>query len=259
MMRPLRAMRLVSGYAERSFLGWLAGRGFLVTLVANQAITPLIGLAVWTTALPGQASISTYFVAVLVVRLATVSYEHHTIANRIYEGELADDLLRPHPLALEWIGNSLATRCWHLIFAMPVVLLVVVFGGIAFSVRNVAMALPALLLAAVLRFCFTTSLALSALWTERAHGVVGLGELLIFLLGGEAAPVPFLPDAVRPWAEVMPFRAMLGFPAELASGSLTGNAIWVGFAWQGCWIALMVAVVTILWRRGVQRHIAVGG
>jgi ABC-2 type transport system permease protein len=254
-----RSLRLIAGYAERSFLSWMAGRSFLFTLVANQAVTPLIGLAVWSAALPEQPGITGYFLALLTVRLVTVSYEHHTVANRIYEGGLADDLLRPHAVILGWIGDSLAIRTWHLLFAVPLLVVMGILASPSFELQHIAVALPAVILAGTLRFVFTSSLALSALWTERAHGIVGIGETLIFLLGGEAAPVPFVPEAIRPWLIALPFRAVLGFPAEVASGSLSGTQILVGYAWQVTWIAVMVGVLSLMWRQGVCRYVAVGG
>jgi ABC-2 type transport system permease protein len=254
----IRSTRLIAGYTEQTFLSWMGGRSFLFTLVVNQAITPLIGLAVWTTALPGESGVSTYYVALLAVRLVTVSYEHHTLSNKIYSGDLADDLLRPHPPILGTFGYNLAMRLWHVLFGLPLIAAVAALAGISVDLADVAVAVPALVLAAALRFLFTYILALSALWTERAHGVVGLGETLIFLLGGEAAPVPVLPEAVRPWVAALPFRAMLGFPAELASGSLGFSAALVGYGWQIGWIAIVAAAAAVVWRRGVRRYVAVG-
>ncbi|HYI25097.1 MAG TPA: hypothetical protein VD767_06770, partial [Thermomicrobiales bacterium] len=92
-----RHLRLLAVYAKRSFLAWFVARSFLFTLVVNQATMPLLGFAVWSTALPGRADVSTYYVAILAVQLLTVSYEYHTVSKAIYQGELNDDLLRPHP------------------------------------------------------------------------------------------------------------------------------------------------------------------
>lgn len=254
----IRSLRLVAGYAERSFLAWMAGRDFLVTLVVNQSITPLIGLAVWSAALPGQTSITTYFLALLVVRLMTVSYEHHTLANHIYTGDLADDLLRPHPLILGWIGDNLAIRLWHAIFALPLVVATAALIGMDVRPAYIGATVPAILFAAILRFLFTYTLALSAFWTERAQGVVGLGGVLTFLLGGEAAPVPLLPVTIRPWIAALPFRAMLGFPAELASGSLGREQALAGYGWQLFWTVVLAGLTMLVWRRGMQRYVAVG-
>ena len=255
----MTVLRVLGAYAHRSFLQWLAARSFVVTLVANQLAPPLIGLAVWTTALPRVGDIASYYVVLLFVRLLTVSYENHTFSGRIYNGELADDLLRPHPVVLQPIGDNIAVRLWHLLIGLPLLLATLLLAPVHVRAGDIALALPALLLAAVLQFLFTYILALSAFWTERVHGVVGVGATLIFLLGGVAAPIALLPVGVRPWGEALPFRAMMGFPVEVAVGSLSRGGIVGGYLWQAAWAVVFVPLSVALWRRGVRRYTAVGG
>jgi len=240
------------------FLKWFAWRSFAFTLVANQAVTPLIGLAVWSVAMPGQG-VTSYYVAMLLVRLLTVSYENHTFSGRVYEGAVADDLLRPNAVVLAPLGENLAIRVWHIIIGLPVIVVLLLVVDVDLGTQNLAVAIPAVLVAAVLRFLYTWSLALSAFWTERAHSAVGFGSTLVFLLGGEAAPVYLLPDAIRPWAEALPFRAMSGFPAELAAGLVPPQAIAAGFIYQLLWTAVFAVTAAAVWRAGVRRYTAVGG
>jgi ABC-2 type transport system permease protein len=253
-----RYLRLLRGYVKRYLLQWLASRSFAFTLVANQAVTPLIGLAVWTTALPGR-NLSAYYAVLLFVRLMTVSYENHTFSGRIYNGELADDLLRPHPVVLQPLGENLALRIWHVIIGLPLLVGVLLLAPVRLAGGDVALALPALLLAAALQFLFTYTLALSAFWSERAHGITGLGSTLIFLLGGEAAPAPLLPAGLRPLVVALPFRAMHGFPAEVAAGALSGAEVLAGYGWQVLWMCVLLLVVRGVWRMGVRHYTAVGG
>lgn len=255
----MRTLRLLSIYSRRKFLEWMGLRAFLVTLTINQAVTPLLGLAVWSAALPGSAAVSTYYVALLAVQLMTVSYEHHTFSNGIYAGAVSSDLLRPHPVVLAPLGENVAMRLWHLLVGLPLIAIAWLVTGAAFDPRSVLLALPALLLASVLRFLFTYLLALSAFWSQRAHGIVGFGETLIFLLGGVAAPVPLMPETLRPWVAALPFWSMLGFPAGIASGALDGARVLQGYAWQVLWIAVFVVVVAVAWRSGLRRYTAVGG
>ncbi len=137
----MRYLKLLCGYVKRYFLQWFASRSFAFTLVANQAVTPLIGLAVWTTALPGR-NLSAYYVVLLFVRLLTVSYENHTFSGRIYAGELADDLLRPHPVVLQPLGENLALRVWHLIIGLPLLAGALLLAPVQLASRNLALALP---------------------------------------------------------------------------------------------------------------------
>jgi ABC-2 type transport system permease protein len=254
----IRGLRILGAQVRRALLESLSWRGFLVTLVVNQAVTPLLGLAVWSAALPGRSEITAYYAALLVVQLATVSYEHHTLSNGIYADGLTGDLLRPQPQVLGPLGQNLALRVWHLLFGLPVVVAAVLAAGAPFAPAPLLVAVPAIVLAAALRFLFTYTLALSAFWTQRAHGVVGFGETLIFVLGGAAAPVPLLPAAVRELGKALPFRAMLGFPAEVAAGGLDAADLVEGYAWQAGWTAAFALAALVAWRTGVRRYTAHG-
>lgn len=256
----VRCLRLLGAYMRLAILKWLGWRSFALTLVINQAVLPLIGLAVWTAAVPDRAAtLGCYYLSLLVVQMLVVSYENHTFSGRIYEGELADDLLLPLPPVLNPLGENLAIRVWHLILGAPLII------GAALLVRslptpaNVAAALPALILAAAIRFLYTYSLAMTAFWTERAHGVVSLGATLVFLLGGEAAPLALMPAPLRAVVSLLPFRSMHGFPAEIAAGLVSGRALLTGYLAQCVWLVSAAMVALLVWRSGIRRYMAVGG
>jgi ABC-2 type transport system permease protein len=254
-----RVMLLLRAHIRRSLLLWLTSRGFLITLVVEQAVPPLLGLAIWSSALPGTPGISTYYLALLVVQLMTVSYEHHTLSNGIYAGTFGDQLVTPQAPVLVTLGENIAMRAWHLILGVPLFVGVWLVAGATLDRRGALLAIPAMLLAAAIRFLFTYTLALSAFWTQQAHGTVGLGETLIFLLGGAAAPIAYFPEEVRRIGLYLPFRAMLGFPAEVAAGSVTGAQVFTGYASQVCWLTGFLLVAVVVWHRGVRRFTAVGG
>ncbi len=85
------------------------------------------------------------------------------------------------------------------------------------------------------------------------------GSIMIFLLGGLAVPIPLMPESLRPIGEALPFRAMLGFPAEIASGGLSDAQVIQGYGWQALWLLVLVPVVVTVWSSGVRRYTALGG
>jgi ABC-2 type transport system permease protein len=189
----------------------------------------------------------------------TVSYEQHTFSNGIYAGALSHDLLRPQPVVLRPLGENLAMRLWHLLVGLPLIVVAGLVAGVSFQGQAVLLAIPAVLLAATLRFLFTYLLALTAFWTEQAHGVVGFGETLLFLLGGSAAPLTLFPERFRLVGEALPFGAMLGFPAEIDAGSVRGPAVVTAYGWQLLWLAVFLPAAVMVWRAGLRRYTAVGG
>ena len=245
-------------FTRQSFLEQMAWRSFLVTIVLEKAVTPLVGLAVWRVALPDSSAISRYYVALLLVQLLTVSYEHHTLANRIYAGSLTHELVKPIPVVTVFWGWAQASRFWHLIIGLPLIaVLWWASGGLDW--RDVALAMPAIVLAIMMRFLMTWSLALTACWSQQAHGAVGFGETLLFLLGGVAVPLSLMPAALEPVARALPFAAMLGFPADVASGGLNGSEIALGYLLQVAWLGVFAWLAGAMWRAGLPRFAAVGG
>jgi ABC-2 type transport system permease protein len=253
-----RVAPLLGAHMRREFLRWFESRSFALTLTIGRAVGPLIGLAIWTTALPGSG-VASYFVVLLFVRLVTVSYEEHTFSGRVYTGDLVEELLRPEPVILQVVGESFALRAWHLILGAPLLAVLAIATRTHLSASGLAVAVPALVLAGAIQFLFQFAVALSAFWTERVFGLTGFKVTATFLLGGEAAPIYLMPPAARAWAEALPFRAMLGFPAEIAAGALNGSRIASGYAWQVVWVVFFAAAAALLWRRGTRRFTAVGG
>lgn len=255
-----RLLRILQVYVKNAFLQWLAWRSFAFTLVANQAVTPLIGLAVWSTALPGNNTLPLYYFVLLIVRLMTVSYENHTFSGKIYSGELAEELLRPHSIILQPIGDNLSIRIWHIIIGTPVLVIVpLIFPMTDIRASLIVAALPALFLAACLQFVFTFSLALTAFWTERAHAVVSLGGTLVFLLGGVAVPVGLMPEMLQSVVEFLPFRLMMALPAEIITSSTTSMDIINSYLLQLFWLLVFAMTSLLLWKKGVRRYTVVGG
>ncbi|GAB3422785.1 ABC transporter permease [Flindersiella endophytica] len=259
MEEPRRLARLTLWSAKRTYLDWAGTSWFALTLVSGQVVAPLIGLFVWSSVFPNDNDrVTSYYVALMVVQLMSASYENHTFSGAIYDGGVSHELLQPKPVVVGPLGANLAVRLSLCLLGAPIVLVAGLLLHVSYSFGAVLLAFPAVVLAMLLRFLFTWVLALTAFWTERVHAVTGFGGVLIFLLGGSAAPVMFLPEPLRSVAAALPFRAMLGFPAELATRNVSGVDVLLGFGFQLGWIAVLGVLAVVVWRAGVRRYTAVG-
>lgn len=253
-----RLVPLVALGVRRIFLNWSGSWWFLVTLAVQELLRPVIGLFVWSMVFPADPRVTEYFIALMVVGLMTASYENWTFSERIYEGTVSDDLLRPQPVVIGPLSENLAARGWLVMLGLPVVILSGSALAVSYAWTWLVPAVLACVFAAVLRFLWTWTLALSAFWTERAHAAVWLGSNLIFLLGGVAAPIAFLPAPWQRIAEVLPFYPMLGLPADIATGRLDTAGVVAAFGYQLGWIAVLGVIAACVWRLGVRRYTVVG-
>jgi ABC-2 type transport system permease protein len=252
---------------RHTWTGWLQHRAFFFLLAFGWMVPPLIYLFVWTTA-AGEESIGgydratfvTYYLAFIVANQITYSQTNWTVGDVIRSGGLNPILLRPLSPLFETIASEIAGKVVYLIFVIPVTALLALWLQPALpALSDVALTLPALLLAWLLRFFWGYWLALLAFWATRADALLALQDALVFLLAGQVAPVALLPGPLQQAATWLPFRYMVGFPVELLSGQLTPAAIRNGFAFQLAWLAVALALAALLWRRGLQRYTAVGG
>ncbi|MEU4194618.1 ABC-2 family transporter protein [Kribbella sp. NPDC026611] len=249
----MRTATLLTFRLRQEVLEWSGAWWFLLTLVVQAVVAPLIGLFVWSAVYPDDATIGRYYVAVILVTLLTESFEQHTFSERIYDGTLSHELLRPQPVVLGVIGANLAIRAWLTLLGAPIVVLTGVALRAGFDGQAVLRSTPYVVLAAVLVFLWTFLLSLTAFWTQRVHAVTGFGSQLIFLFGGTAAPIGLLPSGWQWVAEVLPFYGMNGLPASIAAGA-EGGSLW----YQVGWVVVLGVLATVVWRAGIRRYTAVG-
>lgn len=255
----MRSLTIVATYSRRIFVNWLTSWSWTLTLLANQAIAPLIGMAIWTNATDGRADVVTYYAALLVVGRFTTGYSAHTFSGSIYSGELTDSLLRPHPVFLGQLGWYFGVAAFDVLFVAPVVVVLAVTTSAHVTFGDAALAVPAAALAATTAFSFDFALACTAFWTQRYFAATETGGRLLFLFGGVAAPIPLLPEAAQRWFQSLPFRFMRGFPAEVASGLVPRHQLTSSFAAQIAWAIVFAAIAAVTFRVGIRRYTAIGG
>ncbi len=262
---------------KSSWASWLQYRSFFFLLAFGWMIPPLIYLFVWSTA-AGQATIGglsrgqfvAYYLVLILVNQLTYAQTNWTVGDLIRMGSMNVLLLRPMSPLYNTLAAEVAGKVVMMTFAVPVTALLALFlrpeldltwsNGLAF--------IPALLLAWALRFFWGYWLALLAFWATRADGLLALQDALLFLLGGLVAPAMLLPGPMQPAAVLLPWRYMVGFPVEVLTGQLPGtdltrsddfSRLWLGFGFQIGWLAIAVALFTIVWRLGLKHYEAVGG
>lgn len=253
-----RLLLLIVLRVRRQFLDWSGAWWFTVTLAANEALGPLVGLFVWSTVFPNDPRVATYFVALIAVQMMTASYENHTFSETVYQGTISHELLKPQPVVIGPIGENVAIRIWMTLFGLPLAALTGLALGSSYRWQHVLLTIPALVCAGILRFLFTWILALTAFWTERVHAVVSFGGVLTLLLGGSAAPIALLPEPWRTAAAALPFHTMLGLPADIATGTIHGTAAAAALGRGLGWIIAFGTLAVMVWRSGVRRYTVIG-
>lgn len=253
---------------KATWASWLQYRSFFFLLAFGWMVPPLIYLLVWTSAAAENPAIGltrgqfvAYYLVLILVNQVTYAQTNWTVGDLIRYGSMNTLLLRPLPPIYNALASEIAGKVVYLAFDLPVVaiLALALKPELPLTAGAVLAFLPALALAWLLRFLWGYWLALLAFWAARADALLALQDGLIFLLGGLAAPVQLLPPGLRLAANLLPFRYMASFPAEVLMGQVAGRALFEGFLLQAGWLGLALGLSALVWCRGLRRYTALGG
>lgn len=93
----------------------------------------------------------------------------------------------------------------------------------------------------------------------KVAAVYGVIDVISLFLSGRIAPLGLLPPQLREWSEWLPFRYMISFPIEIATGAADGGELARGFAIAAGWMMALIGALQWLWKAGMRKNQAVGG
>ena len=254
---------------KTAFASMLQYRAALVIWMISQVLDPVIYLIVWSSATQAsggqiggysRADFAAYFLVLMLVNHLTYTWIMYEYDYRVREGSLSASLLRPvHPIHSD-IADNLSSK----LVSTPGLVLVAFVLALIFRPQvhpvpwALCAAIPALLLAFVVRFLLEWTLALVAFWTTRVNAINQMYFVVLLFLSGQLAPLTLFPRPLQVAASILPFRWLISFPVELILGNLTPTQALTGFAAQLAWLGISMVLVRAVWRQGVRQYSAVG-
>jgi ABC-2 type transport system permease protein len=253
-----------------TFASMLQYRASLLIWLIGQVLEPLIYLIVWSQVSANSggsigsystSDFASYFIVLMVVNQVTYTWIMYEFEYRVREGYLSFALLKPvHP-----IHSDIAANVSSKLITLPIMILIAVALAATFHASiisltpwAVAIFIPALLLAFLVRFLLEWTIAQTAFWTTRISAVNQTYFVVMLFLSGQIAPLALLPHAVQILSMILPFRWLISFPVELLLGRLTLVEALIGLAAQAAWLIASLVLVRIVWRAGTRFYSAVG-
>ncbi|HEU5087489.1 MAG TPA: ABC-2 family transporter protein, partial [Roseiflexaceae bacterium] len=234
----------------------LAYRGAFFLYMVLTVLSPLIALSVWLTvseqgvALPySRDQFVTYYVMLAFVVMLTGNWAAPYVADTIRTGSMSPWLLRPAPVALDYVANNLGEKVIKAPLLLPLVGLVALLFREDLSLPAdparwglFALSLP---LAAVLAFLLDFVIGILAFWIENVTGLARVKSVAGAFLEGQLVPLALFPAWLAPFLAAQPFRFVVSFPLEILTGRLNGPAIGWGFAAQAGYCIALFALYRV--------------
>jgi ABC-2 type transport system permease protein len=115
------------------------------------------------------------------------------------------------------------------------------------------------LLAGLLQFFISYTLALMAFWLLEVSTIIFMAFAFEYLAGGHVFPLNILPPALEAALNCTPFPYLLFFPVSIYLGQVRGAALWRGLGVQAAWLVFFYLLARLVWHRGIRKYSAVGG
>jgi ABC-2 type transport system permease protein len=191
-------------------------------------------------------------------------------AQKVRDGSVAYDLLRPVDLYAFWYSHTLAYRTAPTTLrAIPLGLLAILVlprlglaewalrappswvSGVLFGVSLVA--------AAALSTAITMLSHISLLWTISAAGIDRIMPAVVTVCAGMVIPLPLFPDWLQPLLHWQPFRGLVDVPFRIYSGNIPPTVALLEIVCQGIWVGSLVWLGRVLLARGTRKLVVQGG
>ena len=264
-LRVARAFPVVFRIGALSALAYRAE--FIVWFFAYSM--PLIMLALWTAvAREGPVGrfdaprFQAYFMTTLLVRLLTGCWVAWELTWEIRQGTLAQRMLRPFPPLLAHFCENSGAIPLRLVLVSPILVATLVWLGPGiFTGDPVQLAIIPLTLVGsfCIMFLVMVTIGMLALWWESSLSIVELWLGFYMVLSGYVIPLELFPARVQSVLAWLPYPYLLSFPVENALGFMDRGAALRALAAQWTWVALLLVVAAVVWRRGQRRFAAFGG
>lgn len=183
----------------------------------------------------------------------------------IRDGSVAYELCRPVDLYGMWFARSAANRVSRAVLRCAPILLVAAFLPAPFGM-TAPQSLSAFLWWAVTMVLglavtvgFGMLIYLVTFFTLSPDGVRMVAVSLVEILQGAIIPLPFFPDGLRQFLELLPFAAMQNVPLRAWSGDLSGQDLYAAAGLQLFWAIVLGGSGWLLSQKALKKTVVQGG
>jgi len=264
-----REFRILRRMTAANLASNLVYRGAFVFFMLNTIAVPIISLLVWRAALASGAHLpvdreylTTYFVILSFVSMATSSWLAPFLSEDIRLGRLSIWMVRPASLLHELVANNLSEKILKTVILVPMI--GVLWLAFADSVRlptdpaRWLLFVPSLMLGLVLVFTLDVIMGSLAFWLDDTGGLIRARDLIADVLSGSIVPLALFPGWSHGFVTAQPFRFTVSFPVEILTGQLSPHAVATGFALQTGYVLAVCLLGWAVWSAGVKAYSAIG-
>jgi ABC-2 type transport system permease protein len=259
----------VLSFARMAFLDLLAYRLRYVVGILNYTIYMGVQYFLWSAVFRSTPhgtdriggfsfqEMVTYFAAGWIVRVSYFNNIDREIADRVSQGDIALDLLRPVSLLTMRYGEAVGESLFRVLFmGLPTALVLFpLFGAdlptLPPDAPGGAMAILAFLASGVLAFhvffLLNFLIGISTVFFEKIRGFLWAKFILVQFLSGLLIPFDLFPHWARVLLGILPFRAIIYGPITIYLGRARGLQVLEELTLQAGWTLALYLLARWFW------------
>ena len=255
-------------FAKKAFAREATYRMEVFTNVAGLLVRLYLMKAVWTSLYSQNAApagvplhaILTYTVIALLMSLILELDPTRLIRDRVREGSIATDLMKPINLPLYFFSDGFGQTLLHALLILPSLALALFIVHIDVPPAPVLLAFAvSFAFGYVVNFLLNFLMNAVAFWTLETFAIQLIVRWVSDLLGGQIVPLIFFPGVLQRVVLALPFAAVYSTPLLIYTGTIAPASYAAAFAAQLAWGAAFAVLSTFVWRGALKRVVVQGG
>ncbi len=202
----------------------------------------------------------TYATVALLMSLVLEVDGTRLIREKVREGTIATDLMKPIDLPAYWFSDGFGQTLFHALTIVP---------SIAFALLlvHVDVPSPAAFVGFAISFVFgyfvnfflNFLMNVIAFWTLETFAIQMMVRWASDLLSGQILPLEFFPGVIGAIIQNLPFAAIYSTPLRIYIGELPASAWPAAMAAQLAWLVLFGGIAAVVWHFAERRVVVQGG
>jgi ABC-2 type transport system permease protein len=257
-------------FAKRAFSREGTYRPQVFTHIASVLLRVFLLSTLWTALYRNngmQAGITlhamiTYATLALLLDLIYGVNGAYVVREKIREGSIAIDLMRPISVPLYVFADTVGQTAFAALQIIPALALslLLVHVDAPQSVLHAAVFLVSVGLGFIVNFALDMMMATITFWTMEIFGVQLMVQFMTSLLSGALVPLYFFPQGIlQRLALSSPFAAIYNAPLSIYIGKVSDDGLLPMLGFQLIWAVVFGLAAFALWRAGERRVVIQGG
>jgi ABC-2 type transport system permease protein len=255
-------------FAAKAFSREATYRMEVFTNIGSLLIRLYLMKMVWTALYAQNAApagvplhaVLTYTSVALLMSLVLEIDGTRQIRDKIREGTIATDLMKPISLPLYFFSDGVGMTLLHGILIVPALILTLFIVRVDVPAPHVLAAFAlSFLLGYLVNFMLNFLMNCVAFWTLETFAIQLMVRWVSDLLGGQIVPLIFFPGLLQKIVLALPFAAIYSTPLLIYLGTIPPSRYAVAMTVQIGWFAAFALLAWIVWRAAQNRVVVQGG